>query len=348
MNFEAIIKRMLDAVPNRYDKREGGMIYNALAPAALELAKLYADLAYYDGITYADLATGESLTKRCAERGVNRKAATCALRLGVFNTAIPLGSRFGINGVNYKVAQLIDPQNYELVCEQSGEVGNRYSGNLLPIDYIQGLETAELTDILTPGEDLEGDQSLRERYFANLESQAFGGNITDYLEKTNVIDGVGGAKVYPLWNGGGTVKLVIIDSSFNKPSAKLIDDVQTAIDPTVNGGAGYGIAPIGHVVTVEGVSEIMVSVGVRITFQTGYAWADIKPLLEVTFNDYLAQLRSEWAKSDGLIIRTAYLDARALGVAGVLDITDTTINGLAQNLVLGADQVPRLGEVSQL
>lgn len=42
---------------------------------------------------------------------------------------------------------------------------------------------------------------------------------------------------------GGTVKLVIINSSFKKPSEALVDQVQTAVDPLQNAGEGVGIAP---------------------------------------------------------------------------------------------------------
>ena len=62
-------------------------------------------------------------------------------------------------------------------------------------------------------------------------------------------------KVYPVWNGGGTVKLVIINSEYQKPSPELVDQVQTIIDPVQNQGMGLGVAPIGHVVTVEEVKE---------------------------------------------------------------------------------------------
>ena len=82
-----------------------------------------------------------------------------------------------------------------------------------------------------------------------MDAQSFGGNVADYKERVNAMNGVGGVKVYPVWNGGGTVKLVIINSEFNVPSAELVGQVQTAVDPVQNSGRGVGIAPIGHVVT---------------------------------------------------------------------------------------------------
>ncbi|MGI6318487.1 MAG: baseplate J/gp47 family protein [Dethiobacteria bacterium] len=55
-----------------------------------------------------------------------------------------------------------------------------------------------------------------------------------------------------------------------------MDEVQTAVDPEQNQGQGYGIAPIGHVVTVVGVEEVEINVEPQITLQTGYTWEDVK------------------------------------------------------------------------
>ena len=43
-------------------------------------------------------------------------------------------------------------------------------------------------------------EDLRQRYFDSFEEKAFGGNVRDYLEKTNAIPGVGSTKVTRVWN----------------------------------------------------------------------------------------------------------------------------------------------------
>ena len=40
--------------------------------------------------------------------------------------------------------------------------------------------------------------------------------------------------------------------------------MQTAIDPVQNQGQGLGIAPIGHVVTVQGVTETAVNITTKL------------------------------------------------------------------------------------
>lgn len=354
VTYEVILDRMLDRVleqnPN-IDTREGSIIYNALAPAAVELQNMYIQLDTILNESFADTQTRDYLIKRCAERGVNVEAATYAIRKGEFtpiSLAIPIGSRFSLGILNYVVEEKIEDGAYKLKCETVGYDGNVESGTLIPIDYIESLETATLTDVLIPGEDEEDTEHLRQRYFDSLDSQAFGGNVTDYKEKTNALDGVGGVKVYPVWNGGGTVKLVIINSDYETPSSTLVNNVQTAIDPTQNQGVGAGIAPIGHIVTVVGCGETTVDVATHITFQEGWNWEALKPYAEQAIDDYFKELASEWASAENLIVRISQIEIRLLNLTGVLDIADTTLNNVAQNLTVSADNIPIRGEVSSV
>jgi uncharacterized phage protein gp47/JayE len=350
--YEAILQRMLDRVSDSLDKREGSIIYNALTPTAAELAQVYIELREVENRTYADRAVNEDLRRRAAERGIIKKVATPAIRKGIFtgNGGIPfnppLNSRFSGDGLNFIVKEKIADGEFRLECETAGEIGNSYIGQILPIQYIEGLETANLTDVLIPGEEEESNESLRQRYFASLESQSFGGNIADYKDITNKLPGVGGTKVYPAWNGGGSVKLVIIDSTFSKPSSVLIDEVQTAIDPLGNQGQGLGLAPIGHIVTVAGVEEMVINVVTSLTYQDGYTWNDVKPGVENAITEYLLELSKTWADNNNLVVRISQIEAKVLNVTGVLDIQNTKINGVAQNFVLTDTEIPVLGEVT--
>jgi uncharacterized phage protein gp47/JayE len=345
MMFDEILKRMLDSIPETIDKRKGSIIYNALAPAALELDNAYKELKNVQKESFANTATGEYLTMRCAERGIYRKTATQAIRKAEFNKNISIGDRFGIDGVTFVCIELLGNNIAKLKCEQYAEIGNTVYGTLLPLRYIEGLTKAELVDVLIPGEDDEDDESLRKRYFDSLESEAFGGNISDYKIKTNSIAGVGGTKVYPAWNGGGTVKLVIIDSSYNKPSDLLLDLVQAAIDPITNTGQGVGIAPIGHKVTVFPVDEVVVNIISKITLASGYTWEDILPYITQTMKDYFTKLKQDWSYEDNIVVRISQIESAILKVTGVLDITETKLNNQSTNIILTPNQIPKLGTV---
>lgn len=344
MTYENILNDMLSRVPDNIDKREGSIIYDALAPAAYKLAETYFMLRNYVDLFFADTAVGEFLSRRTAELGITRRPATKAIRKIVTSGPIDVGTRWGLEDTTYVVTEKISDTEYKAECEQAGTIGNVYSGILDNIDNISDV-TAELTDILIPGEDEETDESLRQRYFESLVSQAYGGNIADYKQKVSAFQGVGGVKVEPVWNGGGTVKLIIIDSEYNKPSDTLINEVQTAVDPVQNQGKGYGIAPIGHIVTVVGVDEVDINVETQITLQSGYTWEDVKPAVETVINDYFAELRSQWADSETLVVRISQIEVRILGVTGIVDIQNTKLNGQQQNIELGSYEIPVLGEV---
>lgn len=351
MTYEFILKRTLDNVkaknPN-LDTREGSIIYNALAPCAVELANAYIQLDTILNESFADTQTRPYLIKRCAERGVNVKLATKAIRKGEFNIDIPIGTRFSLGEHNYIVLDQVSMGIFRLECESPGYGGNVDFGKLTPIDYINGLEKAELTDVLIPGEDDEETEKLRERYFNSLDSKSFGGNITDYKEKTKAINGVGGVKVYPAWDGGGTVKLVLINSDFGVPSSILIEDVQTKIDPKQNQGKGIGMAPIGHVVTVAPCEETEINVKTNITFKDGWDWPSCQMYIDKVIDDYFLELAESWEKEENIIVRISQIESRLLDVEGVLDVKDTTLNDVSENVIIYSDNIPSRGEVGSV
>lgn len=346
VTYEVILDAMLDRVPDTVDKREGSIIYDALAPAAIELAQMYVELDVVLEETFADTASLDFLIRRCAERGIEQKMATYAVLKGVFNIDVAIGERFNKDDLNYIVAEQISTGVYKMACETPGEVGNGQFGTLVPINYIDGLTSAELTELLIPGEDDEDEEALRARYYATLNAVAFGGNQADYKEKVNAIDGVGGIKIYPAWNGGGTVKLVILNSAYQKPSSILVDTVQEEIDPLGLAGEGMGIAPIGHTVTVEGVTETVINIATTITFQSGYVLADILSYIEAMIDEYFIELSTTWEASTSLVVRLSQIEGRLIDINGILDIANTTLNGLEANVLLDANSIPKRGSFS--
>ena len=349
ITFESIMENMLARVPSNMDKREGSVVWDALAPAAVELQNAYIALDTVLNETFADTASLYYLKKRTEERGIMQKLATNAVLQGEFTPVtleLPIGSRFSCDALDYVITEKIQDGVYKLICETVGVEGNRHLGTLIPIDYIDGLETAELTEILIPAEDDEDVESLRQRYFESMTSQAFGGNIADYKEKTNSLDGVGGVKVTPVWNGGGTVKLTIIDSAFGVPTDELIESVQTAIDPVGHGGEGMGLAPIGHVVTVFGVTGKTINITTNITYQNGWGWDSAKSYILNAIDQYFKELGQIWDESEGLIVRISQLESRILSCAGVLDVSGTILNGSTSNVSLDVNEIPVRGTIN--
>lgn len=392
--YEVILQRMLDRVSAKFDKREGSVIWDTHSPAAIEFQILYLALDTIIQEAYGDTATREFLILRCRERGMTPYKATKAILKGEFSPADVdvLGKRFNIGEMNYLVTEQMAQGIYKVQCEAEGEEGNRYLGTMIPIEYIRNLETAELTEVLIPGEEEEGTEELRRRYFESFVEKAFGGNVKDYLEKTNAIAGVGCTKVIRVWNGdikpsqmipsdavkawyggivdtlaeepknwlkavyqaakekklttGGTVLLVILNSEFDLASKALIETVQKTMDPEAYAGEGYGLAPIGHVVSVKSAEGITISVRTGITFEQGYSWSNLQKSIEDVITAYFLELRRSWADTENLIIRVSQIETRILGIKGIIDIRGTTLNGVEENYTMGPYEIPVLGGVS--
>ena len=345
VTFERILQRMLDRIPATIDKREGSIIYDALAPAAVELQLMYIELDVIMSESFADTASREYLIRRASERGVIPEPATHAILKGVFtpDTVDVMGKRFSCGTLNYVAIEKITDGEYKMQCETVGLEGNMPFGQMIPIEYVDGLQTAELTEILIPGEAEEDTEVLRERYFKSFESQSFGGNVADYKQKTNSIQGVGDTKVTPVWNGGGTVLLTIVNSNFEKASAELVQLVQETIDPTQD-ASGKGFAPIGHIVTVKSAEESAINITTSITYEPNYSFDTLKTKIEEVIETYLSELRESWGDNEYLTVRSSQIDARLLNITGIIDIQNTYANGV-KNYMLARNHIPIVGSV---
>ncbi|MGN6713434.1 baseplate J/gp47 family protein [Anaerocolumna jejuensis] len=342
--YENILSRMLARISG-VDISEGSLLFNALAPEAWELSEAYIAIDTVYNNTFADTAPREELILRARERGITPKPATAAILKGKFNIDIPVNSRFSLGELNYISTEKISTGIYKMQCETTGTAGNKKFGELIPIEFIEGLTSAELTELLIPGTDEEETETFRARYFNSFQSLAFGGNRADYNEKIGSISGVGGTKVYRVSGQAYNVLVYIINSEFAAPSAELITTVQTAIDPTQDGD-GVGMAPIGHVVSIQGVQAIAINVSTTVTLDTGYVWADVKAAVNTVADNYFLSLSKEWAATENLIVRIAQLEAKILDVVGILDISGTQLNGAASNITLINNQIPVRGTIN--
>lgn len=360
--YQALRRQMLEQVPDSYDKRDTAPIPTALSPAAWALAGFYLSLDQVQRAAFIQTAVGESLDYLAVIGGLTRYPASAAVRLGVFNTAVPIGSRFstinGADSINFAVTAATDTANqYQLTAETAGSIGNEYTGPILPITTIPGLTSAQITTILVPGDDTETDDELRARLIAALNERPFGGNIASYRSYILGLDGVGAVQVYPTWNGGGTVKCSILGADFLPASSELVENVQNAVDPPPNQGLGLGMAPIGAQVTVAAPTALAVNVSAALTLAAGYEIGQVQQPIEEAIGAYLLSVRQDWATNTSTSsvvyqanVYLARVTAAIVGVAGVVNATNVQLNGGTEDLVLtetgAAQQVPTLGTVT--
>lgn len=372
--YEYILTEALSKVPDNVDKREGSIIRDALSPCCYEAAKHILYLADIIEQTYIETANGLWLDGRVIEGGITRDPATYAKKLGVFKTQldepcqISIGQSFSTVGdtiLNYTAVQVyanedgdVVPGSYVMQCNTVGSVGNSYIGRIVPNDYIEKLASAEITTLLYPGEEEESDDSLRERFLANLTKTAFGGNIAQYRQWAKEIPGIGGVQVYPVWAGGGTVKLSIIDTDYNSCSSEFCQTILEKFDPENSGGEtglGLGIAPIGHKVTVSTPLPRTINVSGKITLLPGYKLETLLPQIKLALEEYLLSLRQAWENSDdennySVIVYLGRINFAILNVKGVSSAYELQLNGTDTDIRLtetsSLQEIPVLGTVS--
>ena len=358
---QVLLQRMLAMVPSTFDKRDTQPIPTALSPAAYIAAGLYIDLNQVQLQAAIQTASGEYLDNWAVLGGISRYQASAAVRLGVFNTSVPIGSRFstinGADSIDFTVTAAVSGNQYQLTADTPGSIGNDYTGPILPITAIPGLTSAQITDILVPGDDTETDTELRARLILALTDRPFGGNIASYRTEIMEMDGVGAVQIYPVWDGGGTVKCSILGADYLPASPTLVEQVQNAIDPPPNQGLGLGLAPIGAKVTITAPSEAEISVSATLTMQSGYNVGQVQSAVESALEAYLLTVRQSWAdnisSTDVAYAANIYLarvTAAIIGVTGIVNATNVAINGAAADISLPqtgeAQSVPVLGSVT--
>lgn len=356
--FENVLERNLDRIPDEFDKREGSVIYDAIAPMAIEISLLYSYLDFLFKNAFGDTANRYWLIERAKERGIEPYKATKAVIIGRFDAKLNIGDRFFIDDIYYTVSKLQKEERelffYELICNEEGSIGNIEGGKLTPTRTIRNLNLAEIYKLAILGEDEEDTEDFRERYFETIKSIAYGGNIDDYRKKVKAIDGVGLVKVIPVWNGGGTVKLIITDSEFKEPTSELISKVQEIIDPIPFHQKGVGVAPIGHYVTVVGAKSKKINITCEILKSRDSNLEEIKREIEKYVAEYFKSQRKKWAsyeKADSNIyvendIRLAKITSIVLNVADVIDYETIKFTDTDKKIFeLSEDELPVLGDV---
>ncbi len=328
--YEVILEDMLSRVANDVDKREGSIIYDALAPAAYHLAEMYFYMDTFFDLVSGDTAVGVYLDRVAADQGIIRKEATYAVRRIETSGPINIGTRWAINDVVYTVTALISENAYSAVCEQAGDVGNTYSGEMENIDNVAGI-TAALTDIISSGEDEETDDALRLRFYNKVQSSGTSGNKYDYRNWALSVPGCGDAKVYPLWDGPGTVKVLVVDENMGIDT-ELPEKVFAYIET---------VRPIGAVVMVNNPSSLEINVSANITLDGTKTLAEVQTAFTKSLTDYLKATVFEVYS-----ISYAKVGSLLLSTIGVADYDNLQLDGGIGNIVIGDNELPVCGTVT--
>lgn len=328
--YEELLQLMLDQVPSNVDKREGSIIYDALAPCAYFLTQQSFQLNNFLDLVFADTAAGEYLDLAVAAYGLTRKSATASIRVMKTSDCVDIGTRWGISGLVYVVTAMLGENIYEVECEMVGEIGNQYSGAMEAVSNVSGI-SAELSEIITAGTDEETDDALRQRFYLRVQLPATSGNAYHYQQWAMEIPGVGAAKVFPLDNGPGTITVLIVNDN------KIADP---SLESTV---AEYieSMRPIGADVTVSSPEETVIDISAAVQMD-GTQSLD---MIINSFKDSVVDYFKDLVFAD-YRVSLAKIGSLLLAAEGVLDYENLTVNNAYANVTIGEKAIPVLGNLS--
>jgi len=177
-------------------------------------------------------------------------------------------------------------------CDLPGTIGNVAAGaaNIMT-SHTQFVQAVTNPIAFSGGFNSETDAQLLARFLLTVRSPSSGGNVSDYIRWAQQVPNtdVGYVSVIPLWNGNGTVKVVIMNADGTVPDAATVLAVQNYLDPNA-AGMGGGIAPIGAQVTVAAATTAGVDVSVKLFITPGFNAANVSSEVQAAISNYLYDL----------------------------------------------------------
>ena len=362
--YENLMEEMRSDLSDDIDQQEGSFVDLALGKQAVRLEEAYENLEYVYDNMFVDTQDREHLIESGVEAGQPIDEGSQAVVLATINCECEEGTVFSAmdSEYNYEVGDYVgridvesvddegDPvilsyYQYQLIAEDVGVEPGSYTGDIEPADFMDDFEEGWIVSLITAGEDEEDTEAYRERRLQAFQTKACAGNRAYYKEVIKDLDNVGGVKMQRRQAGSSYIEAYIQNAEHRAASSTLLAAVKAAVDPTEYTGEGYGLAPIGHQVTVQSATETTVNIAVTLVLESGLEYEDIASQVRAKCEEYISGLREVWENESYLIVRISGLETKILEIEGVHDVS-LTINGSASNLQLGTYAIPVLGTVT--
>lgn len=301
-----------------------------------------------------DTATGEYLDIKGRDYGMYRHTAQYATGMvtftGIDGTSVPGGTtliapEYGVQFVTQETVIIADGTASVLAtCLDTGPSGNVPENTITQIGrQIAGVSSVTNPEAFTGGTDREDDDNFRMRIYFKIRYPATSGNVYHYQQWATEVNGVGAVKIFPLWNGPGTVKVSILDANGDPATEELIKAVEDHIDPEPKQHGG-GEAPVGALVTVTTATpkEIHVSAKVELGATAG-GIGTVQEAYKEALADYFHSVAYD---GETVSISVARVGNILFDVPGVVDYTNLTINGGTDSVPIGEEEVPKVGVVT--
>lgn len=326
------------------DIREGSYANTLVSVAAYQLWKMYQQFPSLLSMAFPDEDAGEYIDKNAAQIGMVRlpgKKATVPITFtGSDGTYIPAGTSLYApeSGLQYlTVEDASISGGTATVLAEAAEIGADYN---LPAGYItsmyvnvSGVLTVNNGTAATGGVNEESDADFYARYHDRRTLPITSGNVNHYITWATEVTGVAYANCVPLWNGNGTVKVVIAGAD----RGPVDETIRTACADYIEENR-----PIGATVTVVSVREREIPLAATVTLVEGYTVDQAMDQLEAAVNKLLA------SQKFGATVSIPYSRFLAclLQCPAVADYSLFTVDGGTHAVTINAEDAAVVGAIT--
>lgn len=337
---EVIRDNIIENTGTGVSTQEGSFTSDMAAPVALQISNAYGQLDKLLKIMFLDTNETVYLEKRASELGITRKPGSYASGTvtvtGTDGSKLPSGAAVVTSdGLVFYLEDDITVKDgtgtSSITAAETGVAYNVEAGAIVQLYRSYAGITGVTNTACTGGVDPETDDALKERVFLRLQTPTTSGNANHYKTWALECTGVGGAKVIPLWNGNGTVKVLIVGSDHKPVTSDIVSACEAYIETQ---------RPIGATVTVESAEARTIAVSASVSF-SGTTIEKVTAAFEEALQSYINSIAfKSYTVSYN---RIAYA---LMSVDGVTDYKDLLVNGGTANIALYSTEVPVKGEVT--
>ena len=340
---KGILGRMRAAVDPKYNTAAGSYVDDILTPVALEIEKAYALADENIKRRLISTSTGKDLQENLEEIGFFKKLSSYAsgqVKLtGAPGAVVAPGSLVAFGKVTYEINEeaLIGEDGTavcNVVASLPGASGNAAPGkiNYFPVT-LPNITSVTNEGYITGGADEETDDEYKARYYYFVDHPPISGNIYEYEQLALEADErVRYAKAYEVWNGPGTVKVVIAGAELTPLGSDIVKIVADYIEKKRVAGAD---------VTVVSAETEPISVSADVTLKSGVVIDDVADDFEEALENYLKELGFK-----SRIVAVSQIGSILQGVAGVEFYTNLLINGATDNIEIPEAKLVSIGGVT--
>ncbi len=342
--YEQLKENMRSNIKSEASKIEGSFIMDNISVVATELARIMdTELISIVDDMFLDTASGNMLDKKALEFNEKRREARYAsgevvvsAKAGtIISKGVFLESDFGIFYESLEEVLIGEEEkaNIKIKCLEIGSIGNLKGSRINKFkDSLNGVLSVVNESKISGGVDLESDESFRERIYEKIRKPIVSGNKNHYVYLAKQVAGVLKAKVLPLANGNGTLRLIVLSTDYDEVEGEVLENLRKHIEAN---------RPIGADVEIVSAKRKNVSVDIKLSIDSDYDLDEVKAEIKEELAKYIRSI----SFNENKVLSFYKIGDIIFSASGVKDIISYKLNGSTSSLSTDFDEFFYLSEV---